>query len=273
MQRKLVIFLLLFGPQLCRAQDYEKEYVTLFAWEVKQIDEFIERFDDKDSTLIKLYNQKHNPSVPLTREKLIKSLFNAERKDWNYPEIIDFIREVQDKEHPQYLDLDKDDWFASLNCTVAWKGKAEKALLRLVIQKDLIGGYKWVIADVDAKFLNSGGANGATTTDTSQPVLPGAMDADAALNPMSHATDFLNLDMITREPRNIANYIVKSDRYGNDFCLFIKEILDDHLKLLTVNTITYDFLQIKGWDIQIQQFNRPGKNSGWLISKLTKLPS
>ncbi len=270
MSKKLLLILFICCPKLLCAQSYEKEYVALFAWEVKQIDEFIERFDNNDQTLIKQYQQKHNTS-PLTREKLIKSLFNAERTDWNYADITNFIKQVNDTINPVHIDFYDNNWFANVTCAVVWNNKPENVILKLKIQKQPNGSSKWVIADIDARFLgkNSSGANAKTD----QPILPRATDSNATLNPMSHATDFLNIDMVTKDVKNISNYIATSNSYSNDMCLFINECLNNRIKILRSVTVTYRFLQIKGWDMEVQQYNRQTKNSGWLISKLIKLPS
>jgi hypothetical protein len=272
MLKNILIFLVLFIPKFLFAQSYEKEYVTQFAWEVKQIDEFIERFDDNDSTLIKQYNKKHNPATPLTREKLIKSLFNADRADWNFTDITAFIKQVDNKEKPIYLDFYNDSWLANVNCAVTWNGKPENILLKLKIQKLPNGSYKWVIADVEAKFLNQK-STGTTTSKITQPVLPKPTDSKISLNPMSHTTDFLNIDIVSNNSKNLGNYLAASNQYSDEFCLFINECLNNHLKILRANSVTYSCLQIKGWDIEIQQYNRQTKNSGWLISKLIKLSS
>jgi len=64
------------------AQTYEKEFSSLFTYQVKQVDEFIDRFNGTDSTFIHYY-ETHNPGKTLSREQLIKGLFNSENKNWN----------------------------------------------------------------------------------------------------------------------------------------------------------------------------------------------
>ncbi|HTE02144.1 MAG TPA: hypothetical protein VK668_22805 [Mucilaginibacter sp.] len=272
MVKRLLLLLILLGPKFLLAQSYEKEYVTLFAWEVKQIDEFVERFDNSDSTLIKQYNQKHDPSRPLTREKLIKSLFNAERKDWNFSDITTFIKQVDNKDNPVYLDFYNGNWYANVNCAVVWKGKPLSAMFKLKIEKLANGGYKWVITDVDAKFLSKKNANGVTQA-IDQPVLPKPENKNAALNPMSHAIDFLNIDKVSDNSKNIGNYLATSDKYSDELCVFINECINNRLKIINVKNITYSCSQVKGWSIEIKQYNRQTKNSGWLISKLKKVSS
>jgi len=267
MLKYLLAFLLVTNALASFSQSYEKEYEAQFAWEVKQINEFIERFNNSDTTLIKQYYQKHDPSKILTREKLIKSLFNAQRKDWNFADIQSFIKTADNKEHPAYLDFFKDNWYAKVNCAVNWKGRAENAVLTLTLKKLPNNTFKWVIASANTSFLAD-----VNVGDKAQSIIkiPAPTDNTTALNPMSHATDFMGIDKVSSDKVNIANYFQDQDKCTPETQQFIHECFNGHLKILRANTVTYNFMQIKGWNIEIQQFNRPDKNSGWLISKLTK---
>ncbi len=270
--KKLLLFFLLVSVKLLQAQTYQKEFDINSAWQVKQLNEFIERFNN-DSTLITKYNKQYSPSTQLTRDKLIKSLFNAQRTDWNHNEIDSFIKQVENKTSPELLDFYKDKWYASVTCSIVWNGKPENAILKLQVQKYPNGGYKWVIADVDAKFLEQViAANGADKT-PKLPPLPKPTDSTAFLNPMSHTTDFERIYEVTGNPKNISNYIVNSNEYSKDFCCFITECINNHLKITDVTAVSYVFLQIRGWKIEVEQFNRDSRNAGWLINKLSKLSS
>jgi hypothetical protein len=261
-----IIFLVLFVPKLSVAQGAAiKELDDKFAWEVKQIDEFIERFDAADSTLIQEYNIK-NKMAPLTRTNLIKSLFNYERKDWNFTELTAFLHQVDNRAAPVMLSFTDDKWFANVSCSVTQDGKPKTVMLKLKIQKMPAQSFKWVIFDASAAFLSEGGK-------VTQPVLPPPVDKNAFLNPMSHSLNFFNLDMMSLDTRNISNYIALSGDYTNDLGAFVSQCMSHRIKVIGVKSVTYTFLQIKGWDMEIQQFNRASRNSGWLISKLIKLPS
>jgi len=203
----------------------------------------------------------------LTRNSLIKSLFNAERTDWNITDIIQFIKQVDNKTAPQYLDFNGDKWYANVNCAILWNGKPKTAMLKLRIQKLPNGSSKWVIFDADAKFFNVN-----NVANVEQPTIPKPTDNSLFLNPDSHALNFFNIDVISRSPKNIANFLMPSSDYSIDCSLFINECLGNHVKIISVKSVTYSFFQIKGWDMEIQQFNRQSKNSGWLINKLIKLP-
>ncbi|HCX75545.1 MAG TPA: hypothetical protein DHU93_09195, partial [Algoriphagus sp.] len=53
--------------------------------------------------------------------------------------------------------------------------------------------------------------------------------------------------------------------------LFLYEMKQNNLRFSTVNEVKFHFFQIEGWYFEVSQFNRPGFNTGWLISNLVKL--
>lgn len=269
--RKVLIFLFLFSSVCNYSQTYEKEFETLFAWEVKQIDEFIERFNNIESTLIKKYTEKNKTPIKLTREKIIKSLFNSSQKDWNFQEISSFINQVDNPKDPQFLDFNNDNWTAILDCAVISKGKAHNATLKLKIKNLSDGSCKWEIIDVEASFLNQ--FPRSKEVDVKQPIIPKAISTKDYLTPISNTNDFMNIDMVSDNPKNISNYIATSNQYSDNMCSFINQCLSKELKIVQVNTVSYSFFQIKGWEIVVKKYDRETKNSGWLISKLTKRTS
>ncbi|QCR21560.1 hypothetical protein [Pontibacter sp. SGAir0037] len=244
------------------AQNYEKEFEALFAWEVKQIDEFIERFNNTDKTLIQQYNRKQDPTKELDREKLIKSLFNAEDRSWNFSEINSFINKVNDNSQPIFLNFYDKDWYAKVDCAVSWKGKAEKATLILRIDRQANGASKWMITGVQANFLS--------TPASADFRMPASQDTTITLNPVSHATDFMSLDQALKDKTNLGNYFAKPAQRNAMLSVFMNECLQNRLTISKVNHISYHFLQVDDWVFEIKQFNRQTRNSGWLISKLIK---
>ena len=244
------------------AQNYEKEFETLFAWEVKQIDEFIERFNNTDKTLIREYSQKVDPGKEINRERLIKSLFNAENKNWNFNDISNFIQKVNNAENPVLLSFYDQDWYAKIKCDVTYKGRPETATLTLKIDRQPTGESKWIITGVQAPFLQNATASIID--------VPASQDNSVTLNPVSHATDFMNIDLVSKDPRNIGNYFGSNYNQNKDLAKFINECMNQRLEIKKANSITYHFLQVEDWVFEIQQYNRQTKNAGWLISKLIK---
>jgi hypothetical protein len=53
--------------------------------------------------------------------------------------------------------------------------------------------------------------------------------------------------------------------------LFLYEIKKGNLKFKSVDQVKFHFFQLDGWYFELSQFNRPGYNTGWLISNLVRL--
>jgi hypothetical protein len=258
---KKILFslLLLFLTSASFAQNYEKEFESIFAWEVKQIDEFMERFNNQDKTLIKQYVQKTNqPTKDFTREKMIKSLFDAQSKGWNFEDINAFIKYTTDK--PVLLNFYNQDWYAKVDCQVTWNGIKERVSLILNLEGKQETGSKWVISGVTAPFLKHNPVNTQS--------VPTPRDKSISLNPVSHTTDFMNIYRVTENTNNIQNYISGNGQQKPEVSAFIQACLSKKLVINNVANISYHFLQIDNWILEVKQFNRQTKNSGWLISKL-----
>ena len=268
--QKLFCFMIfILVSNYAHGQSYEKEFKVYFAWEVKQLDEFIERFNDDEFTFIKGYIKKTEGITNMSREVMIKKLFNTGRTNWNYNEISTFIKQVNDKESPQFLDSEKGEWFANVRCITEFNGKPMNVLLKLKLKSLVNGGAKWVIEDVSS--LQDSGIFGNSHEDNNAVKCPSPVNPEISLNPMSHAIDFMNIDLVTNKPDNIGNFVDTTSHKNKNLNLFIDACLKKQLKVLRAMSITYDFYQIKGWRIEVKQFNRQSKNSGWLISRLVKI--
>jgi hypothetical protein len=267
MNKFLLSFLLLAEPVYTMAQSFYNEDNLAFVWEVKQIDEFMERFNGSNKTLLVLYYKKNDPSMVFTREKLIKSLFNTGNRHWNLNEIIDFIGQVNDKQHPQYLEFFGGNWYAVIKSAVTYKGRPKVITFLLMVQNQSNGSSKWIIFGATADFLR--------LPEIEQHLLkiPEPRDSTVSLNPVSNTNDFLNIDKVSKEKANIKNYFLQAENYSDDLPLVENEILNGHLVVNETITVSYDFKQIPGWEIEIKQYNRQTRNSGWLISRLTRMPA
>jgi hypothetical protein len=249
--RFLIWLLALVAIQPAFAQIFQDEVTANFAYQVKQIDEFIERFNNKDKTLIKQYVQKLDTAARFKRENLIKSLFNASDTSWKKEEILRFIGQVTDNAKPTYLNFFDNHWYAEVNCAAVYKGKPTPITLILKMQREKNGMSKWIAVSAIADFLR----------------LPVRKDTTTGLNPLSHATDFMNIDLLATDKKNIRNYL--PNHYRDDvLSVFLYESQHNQLVIKQVNKITYHFLQIDGWIFTVNRFSRQTRNSGWLVSKL-----
>jgi len=226
-----------------------------FAFQVKQVDEFIERFNGDTSTLLYEYRSQKFPDKPMDRKLMIKTLFDNMKGDWDINLVKEFINEITDPRDPEYISFYDDDWYALLACDVMYKGRREKAMITLAIQKEEDYSSKWVIRGVKADFLS----------------IPGKESDHVFLNPVSHGTDFMNLkQLFNADKKHIKSYLYRNFHPGG-MALFIHELIEGNIAFDQVNTITYHFLQVDGWGFSLQKVYRETSNSGWLISNLQRL--
>ncbi len=95
-----VTTIILCGKTVC-AQQIDFLSNDNFAFKVKQIDEFIDRFNNAQSTLIKRYVREHYAVDSLSRASLIVSLFNQKDTTWNEANVRAFVEEVTRETFPQ----------------------------------------------------------------------------------------------------------------------------------------------------------------------------
>lgn len=225
-------------------------YEENFAYEVKQIDEFFERFNN-DSTLIKDYISRSYEGMEVGREDLLVSLFDLKSSHFDKNEVKNFIRTVNDSLKPVRLSFYDDDWYARVKCAVVYEGKKQELYMLLRVQKEKNGASKWVVHNVYADFLNT----------------PNGNNPRAFLNPVSHATDFMGLTRAFEDPENLKGYLTSSfeDDHLSKFAI---EMKNNRITFQQVENISYHFFQVDGWVFTVENFQRQEKNSGWLISRL-----
>lgn len=225
-----------------------------FVFEVKTIDEFIERFNNDQFTLVRQYLEKSGNKKKMTRVDLIKTLFNYTDPVWDKDVASQFLKEVCDTTKEKFLDFYSEDWFALAECQVRYKGTSRRVFIALqVVVSDRTGAAKWVICGARAPFL-----------DFSRKV-----DSRKFLNPISHATDFMGLKKAMEDKQFVRNYL--SDRFKESHLnKFLAEIASGDIQFEQINSITYHFLSLENWLFTVKEYIRPGKNSGWLIQSLSR---
>lgn len=221
-----------------------------FAFEVKQIDEFFERFNN-EGTLIKDYIRKNYDGLEVSREELLKSLFDLKTARLHKEDVARFIRLVDDPQSPVNLSFYDEDWYARVKCSVVYEEKERELLLLLRVQHEPNGASKWVVHQVYADFLNT----------------PNGNNPNASLNPVSHATDFMGLYRAFEDPENLKAYLTSG--FQDDLLSkFAIEMQNNRISFQQVDNVSYHFFQVDGWIFTVENFRRPEKNSGWLISRL-----
>src|SRR6185436_393627 len=166
----------------------------------------------------------------------------------------EFAKYVLDK--PALLDFHGGNWFSEVHTTFLLNGKEQPVILYMELEKDHLGS-KWVINKVYADMFKPYFARDTTKV-------------GRFLHPMSHELDFMNLRKAFANTDSISQFTVK--RFVPDhLSLFLYEVKKGALKFKAVDQVKFHFFQIDGWYFELAHFNRPGYNTGWLISNLVKL--
>ncbi|HET9278621.1 MAG TPA: hypothetical protein VFN95_10545 [Flavitalea sp.] len=256
------IFLFAFAGSLsAQVIESNSQRELNFVFEVKQIDEFFERFNNEQNSLLASYIRLKYPEIQITRTSLLESLFNTEVHGAEPGLIREFCLQVADSTKPSYLDFYNGEWYAEAVCKFKLNGQLTEAVVLLKIQQEENGGSKWIIVSAFSKRL------GVTDLPVVFPYKPGCCKF---LNPMSHATNFISLSRAFRDKINLSDYLDTSFMEYPYAKSFAGALLKNQLEYLYVKTIRYHFLQIDGWIFTVNQFNRKSIHSGWLVSSLQK---
>ena len=223
-----------------------------FAFKVKQIDEFIDRFNHAPHTLAR----RQHPG--LTHRENLLSLFDQRNPHWEAAEIENFVAQVLRQEEKPIIGFYDDHWYAEVECTFQCRGALREFTLILQNQVTPNGGSKWVIVSV----LES--LEGVICKD-----IPRAVSAHHYLHPMSHADNFVGLERAFDDRDNLANYFDPWNQ-GMDFLAFKHALWDGTLQYQFNRRVSYHFLQFDGWIFTLDYYARDDPNTGWLISSLSR---
>lgn len=231
---------------------------TFMYAETKQINQFFRRFNSEENLEGKrLYEGDEHYRAKDFRTNYIKMLFDRENKEITERLKQDFIGEVTDAKSPSFLDYYGGRWFAEVDAKFMYNGQLRTVVLFLQLEKENLG-IKWVINNVYFYPFTE-----IFYTDSS------AMKK--FLHPMSHELDFMNLIKVFQEPETVEYYF--DENFRPDFkTLFLYEVKQGNLKFETIHDVSFHFFQLDDWYFQLKEFNRPGNNTGWLISNLSKIP-
>ncbi len=248
---RLTFLLLLSGIPLF-GQSISKGPEKVFAFKVKEIDEFIERFNHDPGTLAR----QQYPDLSHAAD--LYSLFDQENKNWN-PRLVEaFVTTILQLPEKQKLDFYDSGWYAELNCTFSYREEPRQFTLILQNQLAPNGGSKWVIVSVlqpmQEVFCED---------------IPAAKSTSHYLHPMSHVTNFMELERAFEDKDNLQNFFDPWNQ-GMDFLAFKNSIREGILKYRSHQHLTYHFLQLENWIFTVDYFPRQDQNSGWLISSLSK---
>ncbi|MGC1242810.1 MAG: hypothetical protein WA874_14560 [Chryseosolibacter sp.] len=252
----IVLIGLLSSPLHAQVLGEMEDESRLYA-ESKQVNQFFRRFNGEEDERGNRYypGDKQHRSDKLRRQYL-RMLFDESNQDISTALKTNFVKDILDKPEASILNFHGGNWFSELRTTFTMNGKNQTVILFMELEKHRLG-TRWVIQKVHADMF--------------QPYF----DVDTVrtgrfLHPMSHEIDFMNLRKAFANKDSINQYIVK--RFVPDhLSLFLYEIKKGNLKFKSVDEVKFHFFQIDGWYFGLSEFNRPGYNTGWLISNLVKL--
>jgi hypothetical protein len=229
-----------------------------FSASTKQLNQFFRRFNAEESLdgKIRYYPEDslyHN--VPL-RKGFIQILFDNQTSPISKELKTQFINAVLSASYPQYINFHRVGWYSEVQAQFIYKGKKEAVTIILKLQPERLG-YEWVFDAVSfMPFKNL----------FNKPV---GSEKDF-LHPLSHELGFMNLRRAFQDSKTPEAF-TKTDYSPDYLTLFLYEMKLGNLRFNTVSDVKFHFFQIDGWYFEVNQFNRPGFNTGWLISNLVKL--
>lgn len=229
-----------------------------FAASTKQVNQFFRRFNAEESKEgdVRYYSDNENYRNRELRKSFINILFDNETSDIPVELKREFLNIVISEAYPQFLAFHGGDWFAEASTVFSYGGRSQEVTLFLKLQPEGLG-HEWVIDNVIFEPF---------TVAFDKP----KGDQKKFLHPLSHELGFMNLRRAIQDDPKPESY-TPTDFDPDYLTLFIFEIKKGNLKFETVKDVKYHFFQIDKWYFELSQFNRPGFNTGWLISNLVKL--
>lgn len=231
-----------------------------FLYEVKQIDEFFERFNDDPNSLIRSVYKTYNVKFTLDRTKLIKSLFNYETKTWNQAALDAFVGKALPVEMPSGKNWYGENWYAEANCRFQYNKSEITIPVILKIYTDERKRSKWMITAVKPSALKESG--------DAETYAPAKSQKNKFILPSSHGTNFSELERDFDDKKNLSDYFDNTVANNTLLTSFYNAILQDKIKFMYVKDVKYHFLNVDNYVFTVEYFPRASLNSGWLISSL-----
>ncbi len=229
-----------------------------FAASTKQLNQFFRRFNGEESVdgTVRFYPQDSLYRNLALRKGFISILFDNQTSSISSDLKNQFSQNVLSEIYPQYLVFHQPGWYAEVETDFFFKGKREKVTLIMKIQAEGLG-YEWVIDKVIFQPFKSL---------FNKPV----GDQKDFLHPLSHELGFMNMRRAFQESKAPESFTPNT--YQPDYlAIFLYEMKQNNLRFETITGLKFHFFQIEGWYFEVSQFNRPGFNTGWLISNLVRL--
>jgi hypothetical protein len=253
----LVALLITFFLPAGQGQDLAGLDESKLYAQTKQVNQFFRRFNGEEDEKGERYYpaDKQYRNVKL-RKKYMGMLFDDANAGISNELKVQFAKEVLDKASPAVLNFHSPGWFCEVRALFTEQGKDVPVILFMELEKAQLGS-KWVISRAHADRYD-------------QRFRRDTVKVGKFLHPMSHELEFMNLRKAFSNPDSINQYASKQFT-PDHLSLFLNDIQRGQLKFKTVEGVKFHFFQVEGWYFELAQHNRPGYNTGWLISNLVKL--
>jgi hypothetical protein len=263
-KRAMIFLLIVLLTYVSQAQVYSNDAGTrekLFIYEVKQIDEFFERFNDAPESFIRDVYKQRRIAFTVSRPKLIKSLFNYDTGWWNTATVDSFTAYVCTPSRPVLLDFAHHDWFAEARCLFQTSTTVIEIPVVLQVVKDERNGLKWIITAIGDSEFSGRGKRRSVLQETAR---------NRFINPASHGTNFIELGKALEDKQNLSAYFSKDFFNRKNAPEFYSGVYSGAITFMYVKDVKYHFLQVDNWIFTTEYFDRKSLNSGWLVSKLIR---
>jgi hypothetical protein len=230
---------------------------SFFLYEVKLIEEFIERFNDDSDSYVRTQSRALlGTDSMINRRRMVRSLFDR-RRPWT-ADTATFIVQVVSAPQPHFLDFTDTNWYAEVATTFACGGKQLPLTLLLHMAREN-GGVKWMIAGMS--LFNCG---------TPAAIAPGG--TPDYIPTSAYGTNFVVFHQVFTKGMHAASYFEPAVIASPRGQAFISAVQQGRATLQRIGTIRYHFFSILGWQFSVDQIKRKETNTGWLITALQPLP-
>ncbi len=232
-------------------------------YEVKVIDEFIERFNNDKNSQIRQAFEAKGVTYNVSRKRMLQSLINLGNKALmsDTAKISKFIKEVSDPQNPVSINFTDSNWYTEAMVVVRLQKKTMilPVILHIKTKKD--EWSKWMIAGVgEAKpFVDP---THSVPDDYKPTTIPTYIPTS------SYATDFADLNYAFSDYVNYADFMEPEFLVSANGKKFTALLKTNDLRFLYVEGFRFYFFQVDNWAFEVARFTRNTLNSGWLIDKL-----
>ena len=220
-----------------------------FIARIKQFNEFIDRFNYKTDFNGEPVDSSFSTDYP--RERYLEHLFDRDSSSFINQALAEkFIADIIGNN--LYVYKYSDNIVASARTRILSADRPEA--VTIFLNQEIVGDdmVKWVILDVDSDILRF-------------------MEKDTThirfISPSSNETNFINLKRALQDSSHLQEYAHNNYRY-DPLSVFFYCLNKNIIEIEHVEKLSYYIIDIPGWCFKIEEFNRPGYNSGWLISDL-----